>query len=643
MVISGVIRPPPEIRVVADRTALYVAKNGRTFESRILGSEKGKTPKFAFLHSTSPFHAYYEERIKFYENGGEDEKEEKQEQKKEETKEEKPVEEKRLKEKVQKASAVDPVAKAVLTARSKIAKLRSAQDESYQGGGGGDGDGDIKKSAAVTIPPPAPLHFVNIVAPSSLSIAQIETIQLVAQYAALDGKGGPFLSKLSHREWNNPSFSFLQPRHGHFAYFSALVDAYRRVIELSIADATKDGIEEMANNVDRCLEIAAYRAEYERDAEEQARKRDETHEAALAARIDWHDFVVAETIDFPADEVVELNMLPPPPPQVLDQRQAGVVFGEGGEEMLESDEEGEQIRVVPSYKPKIVASHENKLETVIDPISGKAIPIKDLPEHMRIQLLDPKWAEERKKFQDKQKDSNLVSGDVVASYLEQFAQARGDRFGKTEQDLLSKEAESQKKLEEANRVIREQAQSQSAVGPSLPRKAPPPDNAQEPTAKRQRLEAPAPSVPPPLPPPPPTTSKAPPAPAVSEEPFAVAATGATPTAAASSELLSESEFAASLSKPEVNLQIRVPNERSQMAWNFYGQIVSVSVDVMSNVKSVKKELSTAHLNGMPANKIQLKNPATGMFLKDAMTLAALNIGPNTSLELVPKTRGGKKK
>jgi splicing factor 3A subunit 1 len=75
MVVQGVIKPPPEIRAVADRTALYVAKNGRAFESRILNSEKGKTPKFAFLHSTSPFHGNYEDRVKIYEEGGTDEKE----------------------------------------------------------------------------------------------------------------------------------------------------------------------------------------------------------------------------------------------------------------------------------------------------------------------------------------------------------------------------------------------------------------------------------------------------------------------------------------------------------------------------------------------------------------------------------------
>ena len=80
-----------------------------------------------------------------------------------------------------------------------------------------------------------------------------------------------------------------------------------------------------------------------------------------------------------------------------------------------------------------------------------------------------------------------------------------------------------------------------------------------------------------------------------------------------------------------------------MAWNFYGQIVSLNVDVMYDVKTVKMEISKAHLNGIAPNKIQLKNPATGVFLKDALTLAALNVGPGTTLELVPRARGGKKK
>ena len=50
MVISSIIRPLLDIRAVADKMAVFVAKNGRAFEEHILKSKKGRTPKFAFLH-----------------------------------------------------------------------------------------------------------------------------------------------------------------------------------------------------------------------------------------------------------------------------------------------------------------------------------------------------------------------------------------------------------------------------------------------------------------------------------------------------------------------------------------------------------------------------------------------------------------
>lgn len=220
-----------------------------------------------------------------------------------------------------------------------------------------------------------------------------------------------------------------------------------------------------------------------------------------------------------------------------------------------------------------------------------------------------------------------------------------------EQDLLSQEAESKRRLEEANRIIREQGQSQRTVGPALPgqqqlqRKEPPIGSAEEPPAKKPKVTY-APAI---LPPPPGLDAPAlpippPPPPPVSVDPFAAAGSHALhQTTPLNQELIPEAEFVASLAKPDVTIQIRVPNDPSQMAWNFYGQIVALAVNVMSQVKTVKGELSKTHLNGMPANKIQLRNPATGAFLKDSVTLAALNIGPSMTLEIVPKTRGGKKK
>ena len=64
--VTGVIIPPPEIRAVADKTASFVAKFGKSFEQKVIASEEGKTAKFNFLKHNDPYHAYYETRIRYF-------------------------------------------------------------------------------------------------------------------------------------------------------------------------------------------------------------------------------------------------------------------------------------------------------------------------------------------------------------------------------------------------------------------------------------------------------------------------------------------------------------------------------------------------------------------------------------------------
>ena len=227
---------------------------------------------------------------------------------------------------------------------------------------------------------------------------------------------------------------------------------------------------------------------------------------------------------------------------------------------------------------------------------------------------------------------------------------------------MSGETDSKKRLEEANRIIREQ--SQRGVGPSLPPPVQPAGVALPPPPP------PPPSLvlPPPPPPPPPPKHALDSQGATEEEPATKKqrldglqdprlASGVPENAAAAvsvldggiptdfevstepAEFMPAAEFVKTLSKPEVTLQIRVPNDPAQQDWNFFGQIVSVTIDVNTKVKAAKEEISRLHLNGMPPNKIQLKS---SKFLKDSATLAALNIGPTATLDLVPKTRGGRK-
>jgi splicing factor 3A subunit 1 len=682
MVISGIIRPPPEIRVVADRTAQYVAKNGRAFEVRILKSERGKTPKFAFLHDTSPFHAYYEDRIVYFQqhddddDGSDDDNEKEDKTKKKREKD--PSEERkatvgttapisstlktRKKEKKQKASAIDPIAKALLEQRTRILKAKALQgqkDKDTNKESNKDfqepDDDDDDDAAMVLLHPPSVLELAAIVAPYNLTATQIETIQLVAQFTAMDGKGGPFLHQLTLREWNNPEFQFCQPRHSHFAYFSALVDAYRMILRDWIT--SNNAATTTTTTPETILQEAAYRAEYERYQHlEQSQKQQEEGEIVA---IDWHNFVVVETIDFPADEMV-VNLLPPPAVAELEMVSSpttaaaaaaaaslvpptnhhdGNAMDESSDEDDDDDNEDETIRVVPSYQPKVVGASDLSSARAIDPITGKSISLADIPEHLRIQLLHPKWAEERKKFQEKQKDSNLVSGDAMVANISRLVRQREEEsraaaaVAATATTSTTAIASTVKPVPTTTSVsLTVPKRSVEAVGglstvgtsivvssSSLP---------MEPMTKKPRWES--------------NVFETGDVTDLTFKKNADAALEEDPvTEVEDKKLLSEQDFLASLDSANVTLQIKIPNDSTQMAWNFYGQLVSIETNVMSKVKDVKTQLSQAHLNDMPANKIVLKDPRGG-FLSNNATLASLNIGPIATLEMSVKQRGGRK-
>jgi sulfate adenylyltransferase subunit 1 (EFTu-like GTPase family) len=105
--------------------------------------------------------------------------------------------------------------------------------------------------------------------------------------------------------------------------------------------------------------------------------------------------------------------------------------------------------------------------------------------------------------------------------------------------------------------------------------------------------------------------------------------------------LSEADFAKSLSDANISINIQVPSDPNQASWNLNGQTISITIDVMTKVKAIKQQIQ-AQLGSMPVNKMQLKNSSVG-FLKDNLSLAFLNIGPNNDcLELLPKVRGGRR-
>lgn len=106
-------------------------------------------------------------------------------------------------------------------------------------------------------------------------------------------------------------------------------------------------------------------------------------------------------------------------------------------------------------------------------------------------------------------------------------------------------------------------------------------------------------------------------------------------------MIPEEEFAARYPNPiVVSVIAPVDNSTAAANWGLQGQTVKLSISVRSLCKDIKDQIS-GQFGGMPVNKQQLRL-RNGWFLKDASSLAAMNVGDGSILELSVRSRGGKK-
>lgn len=62
--------------------------------------------------------------------------------------------------------------------------------------------------------------------------------------------------------------------------------------------------------------------------------------------------------------------------------------------------------------------------------NGQAIPVDEIAEHLRIELLDPKWKENKEKLDHRRTQASLLQqGADVSASLRDLANARTDMFG----------------------------------------------------------------------------------------------------------------------------------------------------------------------------------------------------------------------
>jgi len=343
----------------------------------------------------------------------------------------------------------------------------------------------------VLVPPKAELYTVRL--PEGITGEELDIIKLTAQFVARNGKN--FLTSLAQRESNNVQFHFIRPTHSMFPFFTSLTDAYSSVLRPeegvpALLKELREGSKDLTTVLERCLN----RLEWDR-SQEQARQQAEDkieQERMQMSMIDWHDFVVVETIEFAEDEYEGLPV--PPTLEELKRRKRMQNLGEdeamemaepAKEVEMEMDEDEMQLveegmraaqleenegaaqvkaagddeapmRIVKNYKrpEERIPAERDPTKFVVSPITGELIPISEMEEHMRISLIDPKYKEQKERMLAKIKETTLAPDDEISRNIVGLARTRPDIFGTTEEEVSNAvKAEIEKKKDEQPKLV----------------------------------------------------------------------------------------------------------------------------------------------------------------------------------------------
>uniref|UniRef100_A0A0R3RT98 Splicing factor 3A subunit 1 n=1 Tax=Elaeophora elaphi TaxID=1147741 RepID=A0A0R3RT98_9BILA len=426
--VIGIIYPPPDIRTIVDKTAAFVARNGIDFENKIREKEAAN-PRFSFLSATDPYNAYYQHKVIEFRDG-----------------------------KTTEPSVPRP-------------QIPEAVKE------------HVKQAEFVPRNPPPPFEFDAD--PATINAFDLDLIKLTALFVARNGR--QFLTSLMNRESRNYQFDFLKPQHSNFNYFTKLVEQYTKIIV-----PAKNIVEDLKaeeGNTKKILENVKYRVGWEKYQRAQKEKEDAEieRERIAYAQIDWHDFVVVQTVDFPINDTATLPPFCTPKDvgaRILMQQRQEAAAKAAAEQAVEmdvesdSDEEHQEIHnevtngeaengnadhekkapyevtqpmpappsedtvVIRDYDPKkSIAARKAADKWIISPLTGERIPADKLQEHMRYNTVDSQYKEQREReLSDRNEEEPVYApGADISTNIGKFAERRTDIFGHgAEQTIIGK-------------------------------------------------------------------------------------------------------------------------------------------------------------------------------------------------------------
>ncbi|KXN82509.1 Splicing factor 3A subunit 1 [Leucoagaricus sp. SymC.cos] len=464
---SGLILPPPEIKAVIDKTANFVAnsQNPPQFEDKIRENQRSD-PKFSFLNPIDPYHAYYRHRL----------------------------------DKITRGESLDDATPTPGTGAATPAGVNGAV--------GGDAGQDLM-DVDIGVEPPTPEFVLDIpnISAIDLDIMKLTALfaarrgrtflatlsakegrnyqfdflrpthslfgyfnRLVEQYSKVLYPNKDMLSQLKEKSEDGARWKMLEQTKRHakwrrnkrekdqkrkddqeaeriaFAEIDWHDYAIVQTIEFTAADATSElpppmSVQEVENMTLAQKRMAAMIMENTVEEVEAHKARQAEAEAAAAAA---------------AQSMGKVT--------VVDEEEDAAMMEESDDEMSEERKRKEELErqremarahaLQPSVGPmKIrtdyvskVGAKNTKLTMTACSICGQQIPVDELQEHMRIELLDPKWKEQRDVLEArKAQASELQRGANVVSSLKNLARTRVDIFGsETDEERRKREEEEER-------------------------------------------------------------------------------------------------------------------------------------------------------------------------------------------------------
>lgn len=475
---------PSFVQTIAkvDMTAKFVAKSGAAFEEKIK-REHRDNPKFKFLLSDDPFNAYYQHKVREIRNQLLSELESKPSQTSAQKNKESSEQSENIHRQDQDKSSsnaqsahdgqIDKSRRQIHNEdqddanhhSQNIKQQRSHEEDTQQAHPDDQPRVRMKlneyiQEMTMKLEEPPTLNYLATSAPS-LTHMDCDIIKLTAQFIATYGRS--FLLELVSREQNNSQFDFLKPQHGQFTYLTNLILQYSL-----IQNQPLDIIEQLskdATSQKHILDKIKMRAEWNRMLELEQRKKEEAEEKEkiLYSQIDWHDFVIVETIDYQPDERGEY------PPTTADQVGTRLLLQQRYEEQnvpeemeidmdVESDEEEENVDEEKSqndgfatpnvpddlmppkpdkvvirrdYDPKQATKVNQPDNYFVSPITNERVPVDKMQEHVRYNLSDPRYLEKKDQMLQERmnQDDIFPTGVQIQDSLKNLAERRTDIFG----------------------------------------------------------------------------------------------------------------------------------------------------------------------------------------------------------------------